>query len=244
MSGYLQRLIARSAGGGSKIRPLLGPQQDVVLETGAGNAEFLADVQQQLLSPLQDNKSTRSVVEQSVPSPGDMSVIVAETLPQPTVFGATKSADTSSIDASKPRIPVAPHVVVPSRKSDHAAANFQLIAAEASDAKQEFNPQANVSADEFRLMSTPPQSRGAATSSSPIAAPRSMDASTATRAQIENRSSPRQQNRQQSEPTEVHVSIGRIEVTALQAPTPTQRAPASARKPMALDEYLAKRGRS
>ena len=242
MSGYLQRLIARSAGGGSKIRPLLGQQQDVVLETGAGNAEFLADVQQQLLSPLQDNKSTRSVVEQSVPSPGDMSVIVAETLPQPTVFGATKSADTSSIDASKPRIPVAPHVVVPSRKSDHAAANFQLIAAEASDAKQEFNPQANVSADEFRLMSTPPQSRGAATSS--IAAPRVMDTSTRTRAQIENRSSPRQQNRQQSEPTEVHVSIGRIEVTALQAPTPTQRTPASARKPMALDEYLAKRGRS
>lgn len=243
MSGYLQRLIARSAGGGSKIRPLLGQQQDVALETGAGNAEFLADVQQQLLSPLQDNKSTRSVVEKSVPSPGDMSVLVAETLPQPTVSGATKSADTSSIDASKPRIPVAPHVVVPAQKSDPAAANFQLIAAESFDAKQEFNPQANVSADEFRLMPTQPQSRGAATSSSSIAAPRSLDTSTGTRAQIENRSSPRQQNRQQSEPTEVHVSIGRIEVTALQAPTPTQRAPASARKPMSLDEYLAKRGR-
>jgi hypothetical protein len=43
------------------------------------------------------------------------------------------------------------------------------------------------------------------------------------------------------ETTEVHVSIGRIEVTAVhEAPPPKRQAPTSA-KPMSLDEYLARR---
>ena len=45
------------------------------------------------------------------------------------------------------------------------------------------------------------------------------------------------------ETTEVHVSIGRIEVTAVhEAPPPKRQAPATA-KPMTLDEYLARRQR-
>ena len=45
------------------------------------------------------------------------------------------------------------------------------------------------------------------------------------------------------ETTEVHVSIGRIEVTAVhEAPPPKRQAPTSA-KPMSLDEYLARRTR-
>ena len=46
---------------------------------------------------------------------------------------------------------------------------------------------------------------------------------------------------QVEETTEVHVSIGRIEVTAVhEAPPPKRQAPATA-KPMTLDEYLARR---
>jgi hypothetical protein len=48
---------------------------------------------------------------------------------------------------------------------------------------------------------------------------------------------------QVEETTEVHVSIGRIEVTAVhEAPPPKRQAPAAA-KPMSLDEYLARRKR-
>jgi hypothetical protein len=48
---------------------------------------------------------------------------------------------------------------------------------------------------------------------------------------------------QVEETTEVHVSIGRIEVTAVhEAPPPKRPAPATA-KPMTLDEYLARRQR-
>ncbi len=49
--------------------------------------------------------------------------------------------------------------------------------------------------------------------------------------------------RQVDEITEVHVSIGRIEVTAVhESPPPKRQAPAAA-KPLSLDEYLARRGR-
>ncbi|RFC36142.1 MAG: hypothetical protein DID92_2727743702 [Candidatus Nitrotoga sp. SPKER] len=48
---------------------------------------------------------------------------------------------------------------------------------------------------------------------------------------------------QVDEITEVHVSIGRIEVTAVhESPPPKRQAPAAA-KPLSLDEYLARRGR-
>jgi len=44
------------------------------------------------------------------------------------------------------------------------------------------------------------------------------------------------------EPTEVHVHIGRIEVTAVHEPAPPKRTRQPARKPMSLDEYLSRRG--
>ena len=43
------------------------------------------------------------------------------------------------------------------------------------------------------------------------------------------------------ETTEVHVSIGRIEVTAVHEPAPAKPATARRPAPMSLDEYLAKR---
>jgi len=43
------------------------------------------------------------------------------------------------------------------------------------------------------------------------------------------------------ETTEVHVSIGRIEVTAVHEPAPAKPAPARRSAPMSLDEYLARR---
>jgi hypothetical protein len=43
------------------------------------------------------------------------------------------------------------------------------------------------------------------------------------------------------ETTEVHVSIGRIEVTAVHETPPPRLPPPRAAKPMSLDEYLARR---
>ncbi|TVT72106.1 MAG: hypothetical protein FHP92_15340 [Denitromonas halophila] len=47
-----------------------------------------------------------------------------------------------------------------------------------------------------------------------------------------------------AEPTEVHVHIGRIDVTAVHAPAPAKRPVRSGQTPMSLDAYLAKRQRS
>ncbi len=47
--------------------------------------------------------------------------------------------------------------------------------------------------------------------------------------------------RSAGEPTEVHVRIGRIEITAVQDAPPPKRQAAKANKPMTLDEYLARR---
>jgi hypothetical protein len=44
------------------------------------------------------------------------------------------------------------------------------------------------------------------------------------------------------ETTEVHVNIGRIEITAVHAAPPPKREPTRAGKPMTLEDYLAKRG--
>ena len=44
--------------------------------------------------------------------------------------------------------------------------------------------------------------------------------------------------------TEVHVTIGRIEITAVHAPQPVKPSPLPAKKPVSLDEYLAKRNGS
>ena len=43
---------------------------------------------------------------------------------------------------------------------------------------------------------------------------------------------------------EVHVTIGRIEITAVHTPQPTKPPPSPAKKPVSLDEYLAKRNGS
>jgi hypothetical protein len=48
---------------------------------------------------------------------------------------------------------------------------------------------------------------------------------------------------QVDEITEVHVSIGRIEVTAVHESPPPKRQASAAAKPLSLDEYLARRGR-
>jgi hypothetical protein len=46
------------------------------------------------------------------------------------------------------------------------------------------------------------------------------------------------------EPSEVHVHIGRIEVSAVHEAAPARRPPAPRPPPMSLDAYLAKRGRT
>lgn len=241
MSGYFQRLLVRSAGGGSKIRPLSGQQQGVPLETFSGNAEFLADAQEHFLSPQHDKKSPRSVVGQSIPSRGDMPVL-ADTLTQFAVLGATTSVDMPSTDTLKPHIAAAHQTIESDRQANHSDANLQRIASASFDSEREFNLEASVSSDEFRLMPSP--SRGAATPYPSTAVPQAMDIPRDAQAQTVNLSLPGRQNLQSAEPTEVHVSIGRIEVTAVQAPAPTRRVPAPERKAMSLDEYLAKRGRA
>ncbi len=72
------------------------------------------------------------------------------------------------------------------------------------------------------------------------ARPSALNASVA--AQRSEHSSPGRQG-QADEITEVHVSIGRIEVTAVHEPPPPKRQVPTLAKPLSLDEYLARRGK-
>ncbi|RFC33102.1 MAG: hypothetical protein DID91_2727703249 [Candidatus Nitrotoga sp. MKT] len=72
------------------------------------------------------------------------------------------------------------------------------------------------------------------------ARPSALNASVA--AQRSEHSSPGRQG-QADEITEVHVSIGRIEVTAVHEPPPPKRQAPTSAKPLSLDEYLARRGK-
>ena len=72
------------------------------------------------------------------------------------------------------------------------------------------------------------------------ARPAALNASVA--AQRSEHSSPGRQG-QADEITEVHVSIGRIEVTAVHEPPPPKRQVPTLAKPLSLDEYLARRGK-
>jgi hypothetical protein len=72
------------------------------------------------------------------------------------------------------------------------------------------------------------------------ARPSALNASVA--AQRNEHSSPGRQG-QADEITEVHVSIGRIEVTAVHEPPPPKRQAPTSAKPLSLDEYLARRGK-
>ncbi|MFZ1809595.1 MAG: hypothetical protein WAU04_00190 [Candidatus Nitrotoga sp.] len=72
------------------------------------------------------------------------------------------------------------------------------------------------------------------------ARPSALNASVA--AQRSEHRSPGRQG-QADEITEVHVSIGRIEVTAVHEPPPPKRQAPTSAKPLSLDEYLARRGK-
>lgn len=108
---------------------------------------------------------------------------------------------------------------------------------------------ADEASDSFRLMGPAPASRGLVQDAipSPTFSPtagvgRVRAANPTLPAHLSVR--PQKAERAQAEATEVHVSIGRIEITAMQTPMPPKRKPAASRKPLSLDDYLAQRGRA
>ena len=248
MSGYFQRLMARSASGGSDIRPLSRQPGAIPLEPSVG--DYVVDVPQLLDQPQarvraeRGKVSTANTREPSSTVSADATATRASDTPARSIgISANESgsvtADTSETDASALRTESGAHRAHEQGRDTSETDASALRTARASQATAP-EQEAYRSAGEFRLMASHPPSPRDAAPSLPFT-----QAHSAPGAQVQaaNLSLSGRHGQQPGEhgPTEVHVSIGRIEVTAVQAPMPAKRARVSERKAMSLDEYLARR---
>lgn len=134
---------------------------------------------------------------------------------------------TTAPDAGGSIAPMIPAVAAPAREAEAIATQAETQAAQIRPPPR-MQANAETGMDALPTALLPPE---------PVTAPYAASASTPI---ANNRPAPASA----SEPAEVHVHIGRIEVTAVQAPDPPRRPARSGQAPMSLDAYLAKRQRS
>ena len=249
MSGYFQRLMNRGAG--TLIHPLsrlpyaAAPESEPLGDSGelatapraweqpqsAGRAEGSAavaapaphhEVPAALLRPPAPRMSSDATAEQS-------DATLAPEVSPPLIRTFVLGTGVTSVPRKVPSMPVA------------QAVEAQTAVSQQPPLERVEEYQVNEVSESFRLM-TP---RTLANAVAPFESPPESGAGRvqATHPGLKNRPSVRTPKNQpgMSAAPEVHVSIGRIEVTAVQAPTPTKGKSTIGRKAMSLDAYLAKR---
>ena len=270
MNGYFQRLMARSAGAGAGIHPLsrlphAGLREAAPLD-GSGDftdtlqtSERLQTITEQhgaaakipashpeapttlLRAPVPQTSNAKATENPAaapahpVPSPSQPPTLEKGNIPARRMAPTMSVAQAVELEPPLPVTPVA-QAVEPEQPPARAAERF---ANKVSD-----TPEA------FRLMAPAPRDLAHdAVSSAPAlsfwpeaGAGRVQAANLALQARPSMRSQKAEPGK--TEATEVHVSIGRIEITAVQAPAPPNRKPVAGRKPLSLDDYLARRGRA
>lgn len=259
MSGYFQRLMGRGAGSGAEVHPLsrLPFAGFATAEPLDGSGEFTATSHPWThpQPPGQPERNDTVAESPAAPRPVTPSALLcppamcnaatveesasalAAQIPPPHIETHALGVETASVRRPPPIMPAAPA----------PAASSQSIVTQQPPMEHATARDANEASDSFRFLV--PASRGLAHDaiSSPARSPmagvgRVQAANPTLPARLNVR--PQKAERAQSEATEVHVSIGRIEVTAVQAPAPPKRKPATGRKTLSLDDYLAQRGRA
>lgn len=254
MNGFLQRLAARATGQATPIHAAaISPYTAAAIPWG----EAL---------PLREEASVAPGVEPGARALSRVSVVVAQALNRPDtpdvdgVPGSVPARQMGTQDAihvepefaappgAVPSTATPPDVVAPSVRRDAIRlARASTVVPAAQDAHQRsFHEKALMPTAhrQDELSELNPASATAPEPLLPFSPPPAMSPSGAPLAQALVRQA--RHGTLVEETTEVHVSIGRIEITAMhETPAPRRPAP-QANKPMSLDEYLAKReaGRS
>lgn len=255
MSSYFQRLLARSARPRAEIHPLARLPQSILSQPSLSEPELLGSHTE--LSSRPDRLEQSPTIEQNQrheSHDGPPNIAAASerlwptasaelieqpsvAMPQPAAAPPAAALVDEVVDVKHTAQPLMPtQVAAPETPLPGRAATQQQTLSAASPA--------------FRLMPNQPQpglqpkqhqaaAQDAATSLPALSVSPQLDI-TQARMQAAQLSNPAGQ-RTQHDKTEVHVSIGRIEVTAWPAPAPAKRAPIARSKAMSLDEYLRKR---
>ena len=269
MSSYFQRLMARGAGAGAEVHPLSRlPFADLATAEPLGcSGEFTATSHPwDQLEPAGQPERNHTVAEAPALRPEPPAALLRPPAPQisnaatveetaaalapqiPPLLIQTQAlgVETASVRRPPPIMPAAPAPAAPSQSILTQQPPIERAAPRDAPMERAAPRDAEEASDSFRLMA--PASRGSAHDAIPSSA--FSPTSGAGRVQAAHptllaRPSVRSQiaERAQAEATEVHVSIGRIEITAMQTPMPPKRKPA-AKPPRSLDDYLAQRGRA
>lgn len=251
MSGYFQRLLARGAGAGAEIHPLsrlphAGLPETEPLTLGSSSGEF-ADAPPQ--SPGQTERHA-AVAESPAPRPETPAALLRPPAPQ---MSKATAAEESAAMLTAPNLPpliqtqaleveIASRRTVPTTPAAHTVAPPQPPLERAAERFADESPES------FRLMAPRSLAHDADPSWPPLSFAPEAGAGRVQAATLALQARPSMRTQKnvpgKTETPEVHVSIGRIEVTAVQAPAPPKRKPATSRKALSLDDYLAQRGRA
>lgn len=253
MSGYFQRLLARSAGAGAEIHPLSRLPHAGLPETEPltlGSSGEFADAPPQ--SPGQTERHA-AVAESPAPRPATPAALLRPPAPQ---MSKATAAEESAAMLTAPNLPpliqtqaleveIASRRTVPTTPAAHTVAPPQPPLERAAERFADESPEAPES---FRLMVPHSLAHDADPSWPPLSFAPEAGAGRVQAATLALQARPSMRTQKnvpgKTETPEVHVSIGRIEVTAVQAPAPPKRKPATSRKALSLDDYLAQRGRA
>lgn len=268
MNGYFERLIARSTGSGSEVRPLSRQPHAALPEEKplAGGDEFLVDGLRfrdrapGIHAPGQNNPSAAEATETA--NTADTANISVPTLrvDAPTVTGVFRALDTipvvkttvrdsgamslrqSATGSERPRVMNEDNAsTIRGTHSSHPAKTAQPIDPVIT---QPTGQETRVPVEEFRLMPLQPRpvARDAAPSTVSPFSPASPDAHS-QRYTSPSPSGQRGNQHAEHAPRTVQVTIGRVEIRATVATAPARKT--AARSPaMSLDEYLKQRNGS
>ena len=258
MSGYFPRLMARGASSGDEVHPLsrLPFVGLATAEPLGGSGEFTATSHPwDQPQPAGQPERNHTVAEAPAPRPEPPAALLRPPAPQISNAATVEEPAAARRPPSiMPEVPARePQTAVPQQTPMERVAERDAEAPEPQTAVPQQPPMeraaardADEASDSFRLMV--PALRGLAHDAIP--SPAFSPTSGAGRVQAANPTLPahpsmrsQKAERAKAEATEVHVSIGRIEITAMQTPMPPKRKPA-AKPARSLDDYLAQRGRA
>lgn len=240
MSGLLRRLAAQAMGRAAPLRPMARTPYAAppgLVEEGADGAAPIvgtdgATFPQDRHSGESWNRVPRQGLNQSVSSDLERATVPLEPRPGPNPKAQALDSMDIAQHADRSGASQAPEITRqpwPQRVPPLQTNNAVFAAAERSNGRDALESPASLSMPDFAREPAPLLALSAPVSPAPAGIPFAVSPS-------HTASLPAA-----SDSTEVHVTIGRIEITAVHEASPAKRSSPAKAKPMSLDEYLARR---
>ncbi|MBR0713552.1 hypothetical protein [Bradyrhizobium liaoningense] len=240
MTGYLRWLAGRALGQGLGMRPVRPPIS--LARAAQGESPLPAD---------HAEAAPEHVAQSQFPPPPSRHQTAAlpagavDDIPVATSFAFESNPVSSEAQAPMPSEPVASHRI-PIRAAGKEEPRPALRTRDAPDAdRRGAEGQRDIAAETSLPIRPAPVDRSVEIAGRPRPKPeRPLAPRVATRAIRGRPADVRTSGFEAAPPADVHIHIGRVELTAIAPAVPSRRESAStAKKPMSLDEYLRQRGR-